>query len=92
MTLTPKKHFQEKKLFADAHRDLVVSTPFREALHAALLDQVMNLPTATDPEVSIASYQRIIGARDFINHLLNLAEMPKSLPTTPPANLDHSIR
>ena len=92
MNLTPKKDFQEKKQFADAHRDLVVSTPFREALHAALVEQIMTMTSTIDPVAAAAAHHKIIGARDFIHHLLNIAEQPKSAPTTPPANLDHSIK
>lgn len=92
MTLTPKKDFQGKKQFADAHRELVVSTQFREALHASLLDYVLSLPTTVDQSEAAAYYQRIDGAQLFVQYLLNLAEIPKSLPATPPANLDHSIR
>lgn len=92
MNLTPKKDFQGKKQFADAHRELVVSTPFREALHAALIDQVMDLRDTHDPVVAAAEYQRIVGARDFIAHLLNIAEMPKSPPTPLPTNLDHRTK
>jgi len=92
MNLTPKKDFQEKKQFANAHSDLVMSTPFREALHAALLDQVMNLTETNDPAVAAAQYQRIMGARDFITKLLNVAEMPKTPPAPPPANLNHGIK
>lgn len=92
MNLTPKKDFQGKKQFADAHRDLVVSTPFREALHAALLEQVLALPPTTDPDAAAAAYHSIMGARQFITHLLNIAEQSKTPPTTPPANLDHSIK
>lgn len=92
MNLTPKKDFQGKKQFADAHRDLVMSTGFREALHAALIDQIMAMPVTLDPVASAAAYHSIMGAREFITHLLNIAEMPKSVPTPPPVNLDHSIR
>ena len=92
MTLTPKKDFLEKKVLADAHRDLVVSTKFREALNAALLDQIMAMPVTLDPVAAAAAYHSIMGAREFITHLLSIAEMPKSPPTTPPANLDHTIR
>ena len=92
MNLTPKKDFIAKKQFADAHRELVVSTQFRESLNAALIDQVMDLRDTHDPVVAAAEYQRMMGARDFITHLLNIAEMSKTPPTTPPANLDHSVR
>jgi len=92
MNLTPKKDFQGKKQFADAHRELVVSIPFREALHAALIDQVMSMSASSDPVVAAASYHRIIGARDFIHCLLNVAEQTKSPPTPLPTNLDHGIK
>jgi len=92
MNLTPKKDFQGKKQFADAHRDQVVSTPFREALHAALLDHVLSMPATSDPIVAAAAYQQIVGAREYITHLLNLAEMSKTPPTPLPTNLDHSIK
>ena len=92
MNLTPKKDFIAKKQFADAHRELVVSTQFREALHAALIEHVMNLKDVHDPELAAAEFQRIMGAREFITHLLNVAEMPKTPASPPPANLDHSIR
>lgn len=88
MNLTPKKDFQQKKQFADAHRDLVVSTPFREALHAALIDHVLSIPSTADPA---ASYHQIVGARNFVQHLLNIAEQPKSSPAPLPTNLNHSI-
>ena len=92
MVLTPKKDFQEKKQFATAHRDLVVSTQFREALHAALIDQVMNLKDVHDPELASAEYQRIIGAREFITRLLNVAEQTKSPPEPLPTNLNHGVK
>ena len=92
MNLTPKKDFIAKKAFADAHRELVVSTQFREALHAALLDQIMAMPMTYDSAESIAAYNRIMGARDFIQHLLNLAEVTKAPPEPLPTNLNHSVR
>lgn len=92
MNLTPKKDFQGKKQFADAHRDLVLSIPFREALHAALIDQIMDLRDTHDPAIAAAEYQRIMGARDFIAHLLNVAEMSKSPPAPLPTNLDHQVK
>jgi len=92
MNLTPKKDFLAKKPLADAHRELVVSTPFREALNAALLEQVLALPPTTDTEAAAAAYHSIMGARYFIQHLLSIAEMPKDISKPPLANLDHSVR
>ena len=92
MVLTPKKDFQEKKQFATAHRDLVVSTQFRESLHAALLDQIITMPMTYDPVEAAAAYNRIMGARDFITHLLNVAEQTKPLPEPLPTNLNHGVK
>ncbi len=89
MNLTPKKDFIAKKQFADAHRDLVVSTPFREALHAAMLDYVLVLTASSDPA---ANYYRIEGAKEFIQHLLNIAEQTKSPPEPLPTNLNHGVK
>lgn len=90
MNLTPKKDFQGKKQFSDAHRDLVVSTPFREALHAALIEYMMTIGKS-DSEPA-ANYHRIEGAREFIQVLLNIAEQTKSPPTPLPTNLDHQVK
>lgn len=92
MTLTPKKDFHGKKQFAEAHRDLVVATNFREALNAALLEQVLNLPVTTNHDEAVAAYNQIIGSRLFINQLLNIAEVTKAVPQPLPTNLDHQIR
>jgi hypothetical protein len=92
MNLTPKKDFLEKKEFANAHRDLVVSTSFREALNAALLEYVMTLVVEDDTLEAAAAAHQIVGARDFINHLLNIAEQPKTPPTPTPTNLDHRVK
>lgn len=92
MNLTPKKDFLEKKQFAEAHRDLVVSTQFREALHAALIEYVISFNSVTDPEIAAANFHCIEGAKDFIQHLLNIAEQTKTPPTPLPTNLDHRIK
>jgi hypothetical protein len=92
MVLTPKKDFQDKKQFAEAHRELVVSTQFREALQAALVDHVLSLPTIADSSAAAAAYHQIVGAREFITRLLNVAETPKAPPTPLPTNLNHEVK
>jgi hypothetical protein len=92
MNLTPKKDFLGKKAFADAHRELVVSTQFREALNAALIEYIMSFNSVTDPQIAAANFHCIEGAKDFIAHLLTLAEMSKSPPAPLPTNLDHQIK
>jgi hypothetical protein len=90
VNLTPKKKFQENKQAAEKHRDLVLNPDFRNALEAALLEQILTLPNTFDPTEAAAAYYRIVGARDFITHLLSIAELPKALSGLPPINLDHS--
>lgn len=91
MNLTPKKDFQGKKQFADAHRELVVSTQFREALNASLLEYVSSV-SGSPPEDAAANYYRIQGAREFVQVLLNIAEQAKSPPSPLPTNLDHGVK
>jgi hypothetical protein len=92
MVLTPRPRFQENKAYCSHHKELVVSDQFRAALEASLVEQVMALPNVTDPIEAAANFQRIMGARDFITHLLNVAEQ-SSPPNKPPVgNLNHSIR
>lgn len=92
MNLTPKKDFLAKKEWATIHRDLVAAPNFREALNAALLEQVLALPQTTNSEAAAAAYHSIMGARQFVTHLLNIAEQAKSAPEPLPTNLDHTIR
>ena len=92
MNLTPKKDFLEKKQFAEAHRDLVVSTPFREAIHASLLEYVGSLSAVSDPVEATANFNRMVGARDFVHHLLNIAEQTKVPPAPTSANLNHGVK
>ena len=92
MNLTPKKDFLAKKPLADAHRELVVSTPFREALNAALLEYVLSLDGVATIETAGAMYYKIAGAREFVQCLLNVAEMPKPVPSPLPTNLNHGVK
>jgi hypothetical protein len=91
MTLTPRQSYQEDKIATKFHTDLVVQTRFRDACHAALLEQILNLPVTDDVNQQAAAYNRIMGARDFITHLLNIAEEKKPAPMTPFANLNHRV-
>jgi hypothetical protein len=91
MTLTPRQSYQEDQIAAKFHRDLVMQSRFREACHASLLEQVLNMPNTNDPDEAVALYHQIIGARDYIFHLLNIAEEKKPAPVTPSANLNHRV-
>ena len=60
MTLQPRQHFQEDQTATKFHQDLVVLHRFRDACHAALLEQVLNMPMTTDPVEAAAAYNRIM--------------------------------
>lgn len=92
MTLTPKKEFQSNKLLSDRVGELMMSLDFRQAIHAALLEQVLAAPSTTDPGIAAAHYQQIIGARAFLQQLLNIAEVTKAVPQPLPTNLDHNVQ
>ena len=89
MNLTPRQQFQEDINAAKFHRELVMLDRFRDACHASLLEQVMALPHTYDPAEQQAAYSRIMGARDFITHLLNIAEERKPIAGSPTGNLNH---
>jgi hypothetical protein len=89
MNLTPRQHFQEDKTSVKFHQDLVVLTRFRDACHAALLEQVMNTPMTYNPVEAAAYYNQIMGARDFLFHLLSIAEPKKPVAAPPSGNLNH---
>jgi hypothetical protein len=91
MTLNPRQSYHEDQIAAKFHRDLVTQSRFRDACHAALLEQIIGLPLTYEVTEAAAAYNRIIGARDFITHLLNIAEEKKPAPVTPSANLNHRI-
>jgi hypothetical protein len=43
----------------------------------------------SDPVEAAAAYNRIMGARDFLYHLLSIAEPKKPLAAPPSGNLNH---
>ncbi len=92
MNLTPRAKFQANVTQSRAHQDLVVSDGFRAACEAALLEQILGMPSVTDQAEAAAAYQRISGATEFIRHLLSLAETSKPVSRPPTGNLDHNLR
>lgn len=89
MVLSPRQRFQENQPHKIRHQEVVVSESFRAAAEAALVEQVMTLPTTYDPHEAQAAYYRLVGARDFLHHLLNIAEKPSIVTVPMPQNLDH---
>lgn len=91
MVLTPRQRFQENQPHKLRHQEVVVSDAFRAAAEAAIVEQVLTLPTTYDPHEAQAAYYRLVGARDFLHHLLNIAEKPAPITTPMPQNLRHDV-
>lgn len=91
MPLTPKKSFLAADAFVKAHQAVVDTPAFRVAAEAALLQMLVELPDTTDPTVSLACYHRLVGARQYLNQLLAIADKAKPLERPiSPGNLDHN--
>lgn len=92
MNLSPRIRFIEAKDLSRRHLDVVASESFLRAAEAALLDLVMSMPDSTEPTVAIASFNRIIGAREYLKRLMNIGEpiMPGERPPT--FNLEHNLK
>ncbi len=90
MNLDTKKRLLADKELVVAHRDLVVSENFLRAAEAALVDSIMNTDDTDDPVVAAGAFHRIMGAKQFLKALLNIAETPTAPPRVPlPLNLNH---
>jgi hypothetical protein len=80
--LTPKAKFLAYKDLVNRHLDTVQSESFKAASTAALLQFLDDAPANVDPIAAAANYNRLIGARDFLDKLIKIgdvAEIPKSV-------------
>jgi len=93
MNLQPKKSFHENGVAVKQHLETVDSASFIEAAKVTILQIVMELPETPDPTTALAAYHRLIGARVYMNGLLNLAEKvepPKREPD--PTRLNYQVK
>ena len=76
---------------AGPHRDLVVKNSFVLTLELALLSyqKRLFLAATSDPIVATAQAQRLIGAQQFIEELLNLGEKTEPPPIRESGGLDY---
>lgn len=93
IAFNPKGRFLEMKDILGPHRDLVVRTSFTLALELALLSYQKRLLLAktSDPVISAAQAQRLIGAQDFIDELLNLGEKVEVPAKQDNASLNYKV-
>lgn len=79
MTYSPKQRLLDQPGLAKPHMDVVATESFLRSAEAALLDMVMNAEDTTNPNIAVVEYGKILGARDYLRSLLNIAD-PKPLP------------
>lgn len=78
ISLNYKAQFLKNETLAKAHRELVVTDAFQVAVEMALLQYIAQAAPKGSVEDAM-SLHRILGAREFIGVLLNIAE-PQKLP------------
>jgi len=89
----PKSQFMESKDNISKHRNMIESGEFQRAIHYALLQYDWNLCSQMPQDLggAGANFLRSQGARQFLDVLLKLAEMPPvPLAENRIVNLDHS--
>lgn len=91
ISLSPKTRFQKTQDSA-VHAELVVKDSFLNAITFALAEYEVDLPSAESPARSWDAYCKIMGAKEFINTLLNLAEPPTERRDIPNKNLQYDIK
>ncbi len=73
---SPKKRFSDYKAYVDAHRELMQKPELQRAFDFALMEMFHSLADKTVDGNSAASNQyKMIGAKEFIHTLKNLAEV-----------------
>ena len=92
MNLTPRAKFQANVQQARVHQDLVANEGFRNACEAALLELILGMPSITDPTEQAAAYNRIMGATEYVRHLLSIAEQTVPPKEKLPHNLNYQTR
>lgn len=84
----PKAEFMQSEPFMKAHRNMVDAEVFQRGIKTAMAQYTRVMcqiaPSSMDSpnqlQASAMCFQRIQGANDFLNILLNLAETP-AIPT-----------
>lgn len=87
----PKTRFIANAAVASEHRKVVTDPGFVRSLDAALLAYQERLTALQESDIgkSSALYQRILGAREFVGMLINLAERPEIPARVDKSNLNY---
>lgn len=88
-----KAEFLKNAALLKQHHDLVENPHFRDALDITM-KEMQRRATLTDPSnlnACAASHLRMLGAQEFVDTLLNLAEAPTTATRTDSANLAGNV-
>lgn len=72
--INPRERFRTTGNFKKAWADTVDSALFHEAAIAAYADYKGCFAETTDPVIAAANYQRVEGARGFLEKLMSLSD------------------
>lgn len=86
--MSPKERFLSSKNDSEFLFNIVADSRFQRALDAALLQMEWGAQSLDDQQAGSARYNRMCGARDYIQALLTLPEVAKPQPKIQ-GNLKH---
>ena len=86
---TPRQRFQELKLIAEQHRNIVDSSQFGIAMDMAILQLLWELPPTDDMQKAAANHWRLMGALSYMKKLAHLGDVAPDKPPVDDGNLDH---
>jgi hypothetical protein len=89
ITLSPKALFQKTNA-AKAHADLCANDQFKHVLQVTMAHMVFDSAVPSDPEEAANLGFKLAGAREYVHHLLNLAEVPEPRKPDYKQNLTHT--
>lgn len=91
---SPKSEFLKNAANLKAHHDLVENDSLRYSLNCALLEmsrRICNGAPADNMGACAAAHLRMLGAQDFVEMFLNLAEAPSLPAKSPSGNLPSNV-
>lgn len=87
--MSPKERFQKHRELKELAA-LIASEKFEYIAETAMLTFVSNLPSGNDATSSMCAHQQLVGARTFLQTIMNLPKLPTE-PARPTGQLDHRV-
>ena len=90
-TFDPKGQFIANQALASQWDKVASSTQFHKACESAMLVTMQGLGTPQDMGTAAAHAWKLIGARTFLENLMNLTLRGETKPRRTGDNLDHNV-